>query len=79
MKALIALSCVLSLAPLAARSAPLPSGAAQRCQSEDPKPTKPSSLVPHAHPGSQVYRAPIQSKILSRAKRKPHKPMAPPK
>jgi hypothetical protein len=80
MKAVIALSCVLSFAPLAARSAPVPPGAWQRCQSapENPKPTKPSSLVPHGHPGSHVYGAPIQSKILSRVKRKPHKPTAPP-
>jgi len=80
MKAVIALLCVLSLAPVAARAAPVPPGTLQRCRSDTdaPKPTKPSSLVPHAHSGSHVYGAPIQSKIFSRVKRKPRKPTAPP-
>jgi hypothetical protein len=79
MKAVIALLCVLSFAPWAARAAPVAPPAAQACQADTdtPKPTKPSSLVPRADSGSHVYGAPIQSKILSRVKRKPHKPTAP--
>jgi hypothetical protein len=41
-----------------------------------PPPPKPSSLAPHGHPGSQVYGAPIQPRILGHVYRAPRKSTA---
>ena len=80
MRVMFAVSCLLSLGCLAATGAvPVQAGGAQRCEStpQDSAPKRASSLVPHAHSGN-VYGVPIQPKIFSRVKRKPHKPTAPP-
>jgi hypothetical protein len=78
----LAVICLLAFAALAGTLlAPASARLGSPCAPEDSaRPVKPSSFAPQGHSGTRVYGAPIQSRILTRAPKKPRTPggVAPP-